>query len=114
MTLSFSIEICAKPQAIFQYVSDWEKQSEWILFTKVKLLKGAPKQKDPLLLAITKIGPIKVQDTMVVTGWQPYERIAIKNTGRIVLGKARITLVMMRFLGTYNGKLYHCLHKDGC
>jgi len=26
VTLSFSIEICAKPQAVFQYVSDWEKQ----------------------------------------------------------------------------------------
>jgi len=92
VTLSFNIEICAKPKAIFQYVSDWEKQSEWILFTKVKLLKGAPQQKDPLLLAITKIGPIKVQDTMVVTDWQPFERVVVEHTGRMVLGKGVFTI----------------------
>ena len=35
-TLTFSIEINARPKTIFEYVSNWEKQSEWILFTKVK------------------------------------------------------------------------------
>ena len=92
VTLSFNIEICAKPKAIFHYVSDWEKQSEWILFTKVKLIEGSPNQKDPLLLAITKIGPIKVQDTMVVTDWQPFERVVVEHTGRMVLGKGVFTI----------------------
>jgi hypothetical protein len=92
VTLNFSTEIRAKPQTVFEYVSNWEKQSEWILFTKVKLLQGAPNQKDPLLLAITKIGPFKVQDTMIVTDWQPHERIVVEHMGRIVLGKGVFTI----------------------
>ena len=87
VTLTFSIEINARPKTIFEYVSNWEKQSEWILFTKVKLLKGLPNQKDPLLLAITGVGPFKVKDTMVITDWHPYKRIVVEHTGRVVLGK---------------------------
>ena len=58
----------------------------------MKLLQGAPNQKDPLLLAITKIGPFKVQDTMIVTDWQPHERIVVEHMGRIVLGKGVFTI----------------------
>ena len=61
VTLTFSIEINARPKTIFEYVSNWEKQSEWILFTKVKLLKGLPNQKDPLLLAITGVGRLRLR-----------------------------------------------------
>lgn len=92
VTLTFSIVINSTPQTIFEYVSDWEKQSDWILFTTVKLVEGLPNQKDPLLLAVTKFGPLKVVDTMVVTDWQPYERIVVEHTGRIVLGKGVFTI----------------------
>jgi hypothetical protein len=92
VTLTFSIEIDAKPKTIFEYVSNWEKQSEWILFTKVKLLKGLPNQKDPLLLAITGVGPFKVKDTMVITNWSPYKLIVVEHTGRVVLGKGVFTI----------------------
>jgi hypothetical protein len=92
VTLTFSIEINAKPKTIFEYVSTWEKQSEWILFTKVKLLKGLPNQKDPLLLAITGVGPVKFKDTMVITNWSPYKLIVVEHTGRVVLGKGVFTI----------------------
>jgi len=92
VTLTFSIKINARPKTIFEYVSNWEKQSEWILFTKVKLLKGLPNQKDPLLLATTGVGPFNVKDTMVITDWQPYKRIVVEHTGRLVLGKGVFTI----------------------
>lgn len=92
VTLTFSIAIYANPQKIFEYVSNWEKQSDWILFTKVKLLQGTPNQKDSLLLAVTKFGPLKVADTMIVTDWEPYERIVVEHTGRIVFGKGIFTI----------------------
>lgn len=91
-TLTFRINIKSSQQTIFNYVSDWERQSDWIMFTTVKLVSGAPQQKDSILLATTKLGPLKVADTMVVTDWQPYERIVVEHTGRIILGKGVFTI----------------------
>lgn len=85
-TLTFSIIINASQQTVFDYVSDWEKQSDWIKFTTVQILSNAA-QEDVNLLAVTRIGPFKLLDTMVVTTWQPHERIIVEHTGRLVLGK---------------------------
>ena len=86
VTLTFRIHINADQQKIFEYVTDWEKQSDWIMFTTVKELSKST-NKDINLLAITKFGPLKLIDTMVVTELKPFERIVVEHTGRVVLGK---------------------------
>ena len=91
-TLTFSITIHADQQTIFNYVADWEKQSDWILFTTVKKLANTAHQQKPMLLATTKFGPLKFVDTMIVTDWQPYDRIVVEHTGRIILGKGVFTI----------------------
>ena len=91
-TLTFSIIIHADQQTIFNYVADWEKQSDWILFTTVKKLANTAHQQKPMLLATTKFGPLKFVDTMIVTDWQPYDRIVVEHTGRIILGKGIFTI----------------------
>ena len=87
VTLTFQITIQATPRVIFDYVSDWEKQSHWILFTTVQKISDPTQKYDTQLLATTKFGPIKFVDMMVVTDWQPFERIVVEHTGRIILGK---------------------------
>ena len=91
-TLTFRITIHADQQTIFNYVADWEKQSDWILFTDVKKLANTAHQQKPMLLATTKFGPLKFVDTMVVTDWQAFERIVVEHTGRIILGKGIFTI----------------------
>jgi hypothetical protein len=90
--LTFSITIRASQQTIFDYVSDWEKQSDWILFTTVKKLSNPVHEKDVTLLATTKFGPIKFVDSMVIAEWQPPEKIIVEHTGRVVLGKGVFTI----------------------
>ena len=85
--LTFKIFINASQQTVFDYVSDWEKQSNWIMFTKVKLLSDPDQDTPVTLLATTKVGPIKLVDTMVITSWQSPNRIVVEHTGRIILGK---------------------------
>lgn len=92
VTLSFRIEINATSQVIFEYVSDWERQSEWILFTTVKLVSRTPDHQNSTILAVTKLGPLKVADEMTVTEWQPYERIVVEHTGQVVKGKGVFTV----------------------
>ncbi len=95
VTLSFSIVVNADQKTIFDYVSDWERQSEWILFTTVKDLSPREQPQDHSLLAITKFGPIRLVDTMIVTAWKPYDKIVVEHTGRIVLGKGVFTVTRL-------------------
>lgn len=92
VTLTFSIVIRADQRTVFDYVSAWDKQSDWIVLTTVKELSSSVPQLDTVLLAVTKLGPFKVADTMVVTEWQPYKRIVVEHTGRIILGKGVFTV----------------------
>jgi hypothetical protein len=87
VTLVFKVIIKADQKVIFDYVSNWEKQSEWILFTTVNKISAAPDQVGTKLLATTKFAAIKLIDTMIVTEWQPFEKITVEHTGRIILGK---------------------------
>ena len=85
--LVFKVIIKADQKVIFDCVSNWEKQSEWILFTTVHIISAAPNQLGTKLLATTKFAAIKLIDTMIVTEWQPFEKITVEHTGRIILGK---------------------------
>lgn len=87
VTLTFKVNIKADQKIIFEYLSDWDKQSNWILFTTVRKASTLPNQKGTKLSAATKFGMIKFIDTMVVTEWLPHEKIVVEHTGRVVLGK---------------------------
>ena len=93
VTLTYKIMIQASQQKTFDYVSDWEKQSDWILFTTVKNLSNATDRVKPRLLATTSFGLLKFVDTMIVTEWLPHEKIVVEHTGRIILGKGVFTIV---------------------
>ncbi|MBC7546472.1 SRPBCC family protein [Candidatus Saccharibacteria bacterium] len=86
-TLSYSIRIQRNQKVVFDYISDWEQQSNWVLFTTVQVLLKTKQSQDSILLAVTKIGPFKLMDSMVITDWLPYDRIVIEHTGRLVMGK---------------------------
>ena len=87
VTLTFKITIAAEPQTIFDYLSDWEKQSDWILFTTVHKVSTAPNQQGTQLLAQTKFSKLQFIDTMLVTEWLPPHKIIVEHTGRVILGK---------------------------
>jgi hypothetical protein len=87
VTLPFKITIQASQKTVFNYLSDWEKQSDWILFTTVTKSENKAQPEEINLLAITKFGPFKVVDTMTITSWQPSEEIVVEHTGKVVKGK---------------------------
>jgi hypothetical protein len=87
VTLTFKITIAADQKRIFDYLSDWQKQSDWILFTTVHKVSTAPNQKGTTLLATTKFSLLKFVDTMRVAEWLPPQKIVVEHTGRVILGK---------------------------
>jgi hypothetical protein len=87
VTLTFTVTITASQKIIFDYLTDWEKQSDWILFTAVEKVSKTPNKKGTELVATTKFGKLKFIDTMIVTEWLPNEKVTVEHTGRVILGK---------------------------
>lgn len=92
--LPVPVEVDAPAAAVWAYVTDWERQGEWMLGTRVRVTAGGAdggRGVGTTLHAVTGIGPLGVPDTMEVTEFvTPTDgtpgRAAVRHTGRIIRG----------------------------
>jgi Polyketide cyclase / dehydrase and lipid transport len=81
------VEIAAPAAVVWEVVTDWERQGEWILGTRVTV----PGPDDGRRLgarfsAFTGIGPVGFTDPMEVVEWDPPRRCVVTHLGRVVRG----------------------------
>jgi hypothetical protein len=90
--LPVPVEVDAPAAVVWAYVTDWERQGEWMLGTRVRVTAGDGRGVGTTLRAITGVGPLGVVDTMEVvefvapSGTGP-GRAAVRHTGRIIRGE---------------------------
>ncbi len=65
---------------------DWDRQSEWVLGTRVGVTGGDGSSVGSTVAAVTGVGPLGVRDTMEIVEWRPPRRCVVRHTGRIVRG----------------------------
>ena len=82
--LEVGIDIAAPPRTVWEYVTDWERQSEWIPLTTVRT-EGST------VIARTALGPLGFDDPMEVAAWEPPHRCELVHTGRVVRGTGAFT-----------------------
>jgi hypothetical protein len=92
--LPVPVEVDAPAAAVWSYVTDWERQGEWMLGTRVRVTGGEGRGVGTTLRAVTGVGPLGVVDTMEVVEFVPPAdgvpgRAAVRHTGRIVRGDGR-------------------------
>jgi hypothetical protein len=89
----------APARAVWDYVTDWSRQGEWIPFTRVETVpRGTPAGAvGDRVRARTGLGPVGVWDPMTITGWEVAEdgsaRCEVLHTGRVVRGEAELSVV---------------------
>ena len=88
---ALTIEINAPIERVWREMIDWEKQSEWMLATRVYDDRTSPEGVGHRLKAFT--GPlarfnriIGVMDSMVVSQWDPPRFCRVEHVGRIIRG----------------------------
>ena len=69
---------------VFDLLTDWPRHDEWMPFTRAR----GGHEEGAELEAWTGVGPVGFTDTMVITGWRPGRRVAVRHTGRVVRGEA--------------------------
>lgn len=85
--LELSIEISASAEKVFSYLTDWPKQSEWMLGTIVEVRSNDNAQSlGGEIAAFTGLGPIGFWDTMKITKWEPPFQVDVIHTGKVVRG----------------------------
>ncbi|WP_370614526.1 SRPBCC family protein [Mumia sp. Pv 4-285] len=78
------VVIDAPPDAVWSYVTDWERQGEWIPATTVRVVGDE-------MIARTGLGPIGFDDTMHVIRSEPPRLCEVAHTGRVVSGTGVFT-----------------------
>ncbi|TKJ19014.1 SRPBCC family protein [Blastococcus sp. CCUG 61487] len=85
------IDVEAPPERVWELLTDWERQGDWMLLTDVREVGGPARRLHGRLAARTGIPlpggrRLGVLDTMVVVRWEPPRLVQVQHTGRIVRG----------------------------
>jgi len=80
-----TVIVKAPAERVFAAFMSWEKQSEWIPFTKVRLVRGDGGE-GSLVEAITTVGPAVLRDELeIVKVNAPYE-VRVVHCGKVLRG----------------------------
>ncbi len=84
--IAVDVVVDAPPQAVWDAVTDWPRQSEWMLGTTVRATHLDGVGVGAGLEAFTGVGRAGFLDTMVITEWDPPWRCVVQHTGQVVKG----------------------------
>jgi hypothetical protein len=87
-----SIDLPLDPQAAWDVVMDWERQSRWMLLTRVWGTENDGQGVGGGVAARTSVGPLGFTDDMVITHWDPPRECTVKHLGTIVRGTGTFTV----------------------
>lgn len=84
--MELAVRVRAPARAVWDAVTDWAAQGEWMTATRVRAVEGDGHRVGGRIEAFTGLGSLGFLDTMVVTEWLPPRRCAVLHTGRLVRG----------------------------
>jgi len=83
------VEVNAPIELVFERLTDWPSQSEWMLGTHIEMLSPPPSTPSRIgekFRAFTGLGPLGFWDYMTVTRWEPPYKVDVVHTGKVVRG----------------------------
>jgi uncharacterized protein YndB with AHSA1/START domain len=85
-TLQLTVEVPADPQTVFDAMTDWDAQHEWMLGTRVEGRHNGGKGLGGTFAAFTGLGPIGFWDPMTITVWDAPHVVEVLHEGNVVKG----------------------------
>ena len=87
-----SVELPLAPQDAWDAVMDWERQSRWMLFTRVWATGQGGTGVGGGVAARTSVGGVGFTDDMVITQWDPPRECTVKHLGKVVRGTGTFSI----------------------
>ncbi|WP_206184725.1 SRPBCC family protein [Thermoactinospora rubra] len=85
-----AVQSPAPPERVFAVLTDWPRHGEWMVLTAARVTEGDGRSVGSRLEAFSGWGRLGFLDTMVITRWEPPERVEVLHTGRVVRGRGAI------------------------
>lgn len=93
VALEMEATMPAPPEVVWELITDWERQSDWMLEASDFVVTSARREGIGVEAEATiKIAGIETRDRVRVTGWEPPRRLAIEHLGW-VSGAGEIVVV---------------------
>lgn len=87
MRLEITRHVAAPRQVLWDLLTDWERQPDWMLDAKaVEILTPQRSGEGVTLRCPTNLLGVTVQDVMRVTGWDEPRYLEVTHLGRIITG----------------------------
>jgi uncharacterized membrane protein len=80
-----TVIVNAPAKAVFAAFTAWERQSDWIPFTRVRVVEGDGGE-GSLVEAVTALGPATLRDEMRVVRVDPPYEVRVVHCGRLLRG----------------------------
>lgn len=80
-----TVIVNAPAESVFKAFTAWERQSDWIPFTKVRVVEGDGGE-GSLVEAVTAIGPATLRDEMRVVRVDPPYEVRVIHCGKLLRG----------------------------
>ena len=87
-----SVVLRLSPEAAWDVVMDWDRQSRWMLLTRVWGTENDGIGVGGGVAARTSVGGIGFTDDMVITHWDPPRECTVKHLGKLVRGTGTFTI----------------------
>jgi polyketide cyclase/dehydrase/lipid transport protein len=95
-----STDLPLDPQAAWDLVMDWDRQSRWMLLTRVWATENDGIGVGGGVAARTSVGAVGFTDDMVITHWDPPRECTVKHLGKLVRGTGTFTISPARSGGS--------------
>jgi hypothetical protein len=80
-----TIIVAAPAEVVFRALTAWERQGDWIPFTKVRIVEGTGGEGSSIE-AVTQLGPATLRDQMRVVKLDPPYEVRVVHYGKVLRG----------------------------
>lgn len=84
--VSLDVLVNAPAESVFDAFTQWSRQGEWMMGTRVEIRRGDGRSQDSEIAAWFGLGPLGFWDTMTITRWEPPYRVDVRHSGSVVRG----------------------------
>lgn len=93
MRLEIEVPVDAPRPVVWQVLTDWERQSEWMLDAEAVHVLTPDREGEGVTLRVpTSLLGVTVQDVMRVTRWEDERLLEVVHLGRIITGTGAFEL----------------------
>ena len=84
MKLTLSTDIAAPPVVVWDYISDIKTHTDWMRdAVDIQLIGHQTQGVGTRFACETKVGPLRMTDTMEITEWSPGQKMGVRHTGHV-------------------------------